>query len=58
MYIKLKFIDSLDFLGLVETWTHQDSPISLPGYKYFRQPAKKLKIRGRMSGWSQVDEPI
>ena len=45
-----EFIDNLDFLGIVETWTHQDSPISLPGYKHFHQPAKKLKKKGRRSG--------
>ena len=43
-------VEDLDFLGLVETWTRQDSPISQPGYKHFRQPAKKLKKKGRMSG--------
>ena len=43
-----EFIDSLDDLGLVETLTHQESPISLPGYKH--PPAKELKKKCRRSG--------
>ena len=44
------FIDSFDILGSVETWTHQDSPISLPGYKHVHHTAKKLKKKSRRSG--------
>ena len=39
----LEFVDSYDILGLVETWTHTDSPINLPGFKCFHLPGTKRK---------------
>ena len=39
----LEFVDSYDILGLVETWTHTDSPINLPCFKFFHLPGTKRK---------------
>ena len=41
-----------DILGLVETWTHTDSPINLPGFNFFHLPGTKRKEvkKGRRSG--------
>lgn len=50
---KLKGIkyERFDILGLVESWTQGESPISLPGYTSLHQPGKKRKgKRGRRSG--------
>ena len=48
----LEFVDSYDILGLVETWTHTDSPINLPGFNFFHLPGTKRKEvkKGRRSG--------
>ena len=46
------FVDSYDIVGLVETWTNDESLINLPGYKSFHLCATKKKgiKKGRRSG--------
>ena len=42
----LNIVNKFDILSLVETWTHKDSPIEIPGFCNFHIPGAKVKKRG------------
>ena len=46
----LNIVNKLDILSLVETWTHKDSTLEIPGFCNFHIPSTKVKKRGRGSG--------
>ena len=46
----LNIVNKFDIVSLVESWTHKDSPIDIPGFCHFHAPGKKVKKRGRRSG--------
>ena len=46
----IDIISCRDFIALIETWTHKNSDISVPGYGSLHKHRQKLKKRGRPHG--------
>lgn len=43
-------VNKFDIVGLVESWTHRESRIDLPGYENIHIASTKRKKKGRRSG--------